>query len=80
MPAAGVRQVPSSLRWVPGVSLAMGEDGPGDAEGCPTPSGVRCRQEARGWQGLGQGHRACGIWGQMVLCLAAAGRGTAANE
>lgn len=75
-----MRQVPSSLRWVPGMLLAMGEDGLGDAEGRPTPSGVRCGQEAQGWRGFGQGHRVCGMWGQMVLCLAAARRGTAAYE
>lgn len=55
-PAAGVRQVPSSPRWVPGVSSAVGEDGPGDAEGRPMPSGVRRRQAARGQRGFGQGH------------------------
>lgn len=70
--AARVRQVPSSLIWVPGVSLAMGEDGPGDVEGCPTPSRVRHRQTARGWQGFGQGHGVHGTWGQVMLSLAAA--------
>lgn len=71
-PAAGVRQVPSSLIWVPGVSPAMGEDGPGDAEGCPMPSRVRRGQTARGWQGFGQGHGAHGTWGQVMPSLAAA--------
>lgn len=71
-PAARERQDPSSPRWVPDVSLAMGEDGPGDDEEHPTSSRVRNGQVVWGWQGFGQGHQVRGTRGQAMSSLAAA--------
>lgn len=46
------------------MSLAVGEDGPGDDEEHPTPSRVRNRQVVWGWQGFGQAPEVRGTQGQ----------------